>query len=109
MHPKRTAITIIVAATLLGATTAALAQSTTLTDQQRKTIYGTLIKDKNSLSATPGFNASPGSELPSSVLLTPFPKAITDEKVQQFQFAVTGRQVVVADPKTRRIISVIGE
>jgi hypothetical protein len=106
MHFLRIAI---IATALLGATTAALAQATTLTDQQRKTIYNTLVKDKDALSATPGFNASPGSELPSSVLLNPMPKSINDEKVQQYQFAVTGRQVVVADPKTRRIISVIGE
>jgi Protein of unknown function (DUF1236) len=97
----------------IGVTVAALlslssiAAADDLTAQQRKQIYDTVVKDHMMPGSPPGFDASKGSELPSSVLLNNFPNSIDDPKVQSYGFAVTGNEVVVADPKTRKIIDVI--
>jgi hypothetical protein len=85
----------------------AIAAAEELTADQRKQIYDNVIKDHQMPGSPPGFDASKGSELPGSVLLNNFPRAVDDPKVQQYGFAVTGDQVVVADPKTRKIIDVI--
>jgi Protein of unknown function (DUF1236) len=89
--------------------TSSIAHADDLTDQQRKAIYDAIVKDKSSPSRPPGFNASTGSEVPASVQLNEMPSVIDDPKLRQYHFSVSGKQVVVADPKTRKIISVIGE
>jgi hypothetical protein len=94
-------------AALLGASSIAAADD--FTAQQRKNIYDTIVKDQSSPSRAPGFIASTGSTLPDSVQLNEFPSAIDDPAVRKYQYALTGKQVVVADPKSRKIISVIGQ
>jgi Protein of unknown function (DUF1236) len=97
----------LVAAFLLS--TSSLATADDLTDQQRKAIYDAIVKDKSSPSRPPAYNASKGSEVPASVQLNELPSAIDDPKLRGYHYSVSGKQVVVADPKTRKIISVIGE
>jgi hypothetical protein len=97
-------IGFMAAATVMAAS---LAMADELTSQQQQQIYKSIINDKNSVDRPPAFNASKGSELPSSVQLNTFPDAVNDPAVRQYQYVVTGKQVIVADPSTRKIISVI--
>ena len=78
-----------------------------LTPQQEQTIYDNILKGHLTSSAPPGFDAAKGNELPSSVLTNPFPSSMDDSGIQRYEYAVTGDEVVVADPKTRRIVGVI--
>jgi hypothetical protein len=79
-----------------------------LTDQQKQTIWQTLSRARSE--KTPSdFKATVGSDVPRTVRLHVFTRALTNKvpATRGKEYAKLQNQVVVVDPKTRKIIGTV--
>ncbi|HEY2526581.1 MAG TPA: DUF1236 domain-containing protein [Xanthobacteraceae bacterium] len=79
-----------------------------LTDQQKQTIWQTLSRARSE-KAPSSFKATVGSDVPRTVRLHVFTRALTNKvpATRGYEYAKLQNQVVVVDPKTRRIIGTV--
>ena len=112
---------IAAAVVLFTQVTAAQAQSTNpgqdaanlprieLTDAQKQTIFTSVTNQNFKNSAPPDFQPIVGAVVPSSIPLEDMPKTIVElaPRTDGFQLARVVNQVVIVDPKSRRVVEVI--
>jgi hypothetical protein len=84
-----------------------------LTAAQKQTIYQSVTNQPDAKKSTvpDTFRAAPGANVPASVTLTPMPKTIVQliPRSEDFQVALVSNQVLIVQPKGRRIVEVIRE
>jgi hypothetical protein len=98
---------MLCAAGVLASVSASMAQAE-LTDEQRTNAYKSIVREKTpEPHRPPGFNISVGDRLPSSVLPNEFPNSVEDKAIQRYQYIAVNNQVVLIDPKTRKIVEVL--
>lgn len=81
-----------------------------LNDAQKQTIYQSITNQQDKTSSAPDtFRAAPGANVPDSVKLSPMPKTIVDlaPQTKDFQVGLVANQVLIVEPKGRRIVEVI--
>jgi Protein of unknown function (DUF1236) len=81
-----------------------------LTQAQKQTIYQSVTSQKDKTSSAPDtFRAAVGANVPDSVKLAPMPKTIVDlmPQIKDFEFGLVANQVLIVDPKSRRVVEVI--
>lgn len=80
-----------------------------LSAAQKQTIY-TSARNSNFKNETPpNFQPLVGVVVPETVALQPMPKTVAElaPQTRDFQLAVVSNQVVIVDPKGRRVVEVI--
>jgi hypothetical protein len=83
-----------------------------LTTAQRELIYASVSKQTHkSTAAPPVFNATVGGTVPPSIELSPLPETIVAvvPQVQGHACAFIASQVLLVEPKARRIVEIIGK
>jgi hypothetical protein len=81
-----------------------------LTPAQKQTIYQSIISQQDKTSSAPDtFRAAVGADVPDSVKLAPMPKTIVDlvPQTKDYVFGLVAKQVLIVDPKSRRVVEVI--
>ena len=80
-----------------------------LTDAQKQTIFTSVTNQNFKNSAPPDFQPIVGAVVPPSIELEDMPKTIVQlaPRTEGFQLARVVNQVVIVDPKTRRVVEVI--
>ncbi len=82
-----------------------------LSAEQKQTIYQSLTNqpDAKKNTAPDTFRAAPGANVPNSVTLEPMPKTIVQliPQTQDYQVAIVSNQVLIVEPKGRRVVEVI--
>jgi hypothetical protein len=79
-----------------------------LTEEQRTAAYKSVIREKTPEPHRPsGFNIILGQPLPSSVPTNEFPASVDDKAIRQYQYVAVDNQVVLIDPKTRKMVEVL--
>lgn len=120
MHRRLPAM--MLAATLaVGAVGGATAQTATqdaatgprieLSDAQRHTIYQSVSRTQKNHAAPTGFRVSIGATVPPGVDIAPMPDTLVTlmPDAKPFAVAMIEKQVVLVDPSTRRVATVITE
>jgi hypothetical protein len=76
---------------------------------QKQTIYTSVRNLNMKNEAPPNFQPIVGAVVPTEVKLEPMPQTIGEltPRVKDFQVALIANQVVIADPKGRRVVEVI--
>lgn len=79
-----------------------------LTDQQKQTIWQTLSRARSE-KAPSDFKAAVGSDVPRTVRLHVFTRALTNKvpATRGYEYAKLQNEVVVVDPKTRKVIDTV--
>jgi hypothetical protein len=83
-----------------------------LTAAQKQTIYQSITNQQDKKSSAPDtFRAAVGADVPDTVKLAPMPKTIVDlvPQTKDFAFGLVANQVLIVDPKSRRVVEVITE
>jgi len=90
---------------------AAIGPPIKLSPAQRLMIYQSVSRTQNNQPTSPGFRVSIGATLPTGVISAPMPDTlkVLIPQTKAFETAVVDKQVVVLDPRTRRVAAVIVE
>jgi hypothetical protein len=82
-----------------------------LTSDQKHTIYLSISNLKQREAEPPTFRAAVGAAVPPSITLQPLPKTIVDlmPPVKDLEYAMVANQVILVDPKSKRVVEVINE
>ena len=80
-----------------------------LTPAQKQTIYSSARNLNMKNDTPPNFQPIVGATIPSSVTLQPMSKTISElmPKTDNYEIGMVANQVVIADPKSRKVIEVI--
>ena len=81
-----------------------------LSEAQRQAIYQSIsTRQAKKDTAPPGFRPAVGAQVPASIELEPFPKAVTElvPKTADYQYAFVANQVLIVDPRSRTVIELI--
>lgn len=90
------------------AASAAGEEQISLNDQQRQTIWQTLSKARAE-TAPSDFQASVGADVPRSMRLHSFSRALTDQvpAMRGYEYAKLQNRVLIVNPRTRKIIDTV--
>ncbi|RKE68345.1 DUF1236 domain-containing protein [Pseudorhodoplanes sinuspersici] len=82
-----------------------------LTDAQKQAILISVTNQNFKNEAPPNFQPVVGAVVPENVVLEDMPKTIIElaPKVEAFRLARVINQVVIVDPRTRRVVDVIAK
>lgn len=82
-----------------------------LSDAQRHTIYQSVSRTQKNHAAPTGFRVSVGATLPPGVDVAPMPDTLVTlmPEAKPYAVAMIEKQVVLIDPSTRRVATVITE
>jgi hypothetical protein len=80
-----------------------------LSRTQRNEIYQDLTNQPKE--SEPGFSPRVGEQVPSDLQLKPLPHSVTGQvpEVGSYQYAMLGRQVLIVDPDSKRIVDIVTE
>jgi hypothetical protein len=76
---------------------------------QRNEIYQDLTNQPKE--SAPGFSPRVGEQVPSDLQLKPLPHSVTRQvrEVGSYQYAMLGRQVLIVDPDSKKIVDIVTE
>ena len=103
---------LLAAAVLLGSVSYGHAQVSAtieLSPEQRSTIYRGVTRERVRVAPPADFRFSRGIEVPESVELYDVPATVEVPAVRRYRYTVIDNQVVLVDPRTRRIVEIIRE
>jgi hypothetical protein len=78
-----------------------------LTPEQERTIYGTAVAAPLPPAPPGDFRIALGSDVPLSIDLQEIPAAIEVPAVRGLRYLVVNRQVVLVDPRSRKVVRII--
>jgi hypothetical protein len=80
-----------------------------LSSEQKQLIYQSVDAMHKNNAAPPGFRAAVGATVPTGIELQPVPSAVADvvPEVKATDVAMIEKQVVVVDPKSRKVLAVV--
>ena len=81
-----------------------------LTTAQRAEIWQRL-GNQQATNAPPGFQPKVGAAVPASVQLKTLPSSVSNQvpQVQSYDYAMVQSQLLIVDPATKKIVSIITE
>jgi hypothetical protein len=87
----------------------ALGSALELSAPQKATIYQSVSKTQKNNAAPTGFRASVGATVPAAIELAAMPPTIEElmPQTRGLQVAMVEKQVMLVDPKTKQVLSVI--
>ncbi len=97
------------AAAAAGSMTKSENASLQLTATQRHELYRDITKEKMSQAAPTQFTARVGKVVPSSIKLDPMPASATKQvpETKSYDYAMLGKEVILVDPSSKKIASII--
>ena len=89
----------------------AAAPALELSGAQKSTIYQSISKTQKNNAAPTGFRASVGAAVPPGIELVAVPSTIAQliPQTKDLEVAMVEKQVVLVDPKSKQVLSVIAE
>jgi hypothetical protein len=80
-----------------------------LSTAQRQTIYQSVSATQKNNPAPTGFRAAIGAQVPDGILLQPISTTLATliPETAQYDVAMVEKQVVLVDPKARRVVAVV--
>jgi hypothetical protein len=112
-------IVALAVATLIAPAMAAVAQTPAadsaagpaleLSAAQKQTIYQSVSSTQKNNPAPPGFRATIGAQVPDAIELQPVSKTLASliPETADHEVAMVEKQVVLVDPKTKRVVTVV--
>jgi hypothetical protein len=82
-----------------------------LNKDQRHTIYSSISKMPEKQTAPPTFLPQVGAVVPESINLKPLPDTLVGlvPRLENYRYALVANQVMLVDPKSKRVVDVIVE
>jgi shikimate kinase len=86
-------------------------RTSALSAEQKQLIYQSVSAMHKNSAAPAGFRVAVGSDVPSAIELQPMPAAVITviPQVKDTNVAMIEKQVVVVDPKSRKVLAVLTE
>jgi hypothetical protein len=78
-----------------------------LTPEQERTIYGTAVAAPLPRAPPGDFRLALGADVPLAIDLQEIPAAIEVPAVRGLRYLVVNRQVVLVDPRSRKVVKII--
>jgi len=97
-------------AALLLAASAALAQTWEITPDEERVVYTTIYQNRSTVGAAPAreIDVRVGATIPADVELYDVPATVTYAPARQYRYVLDGNRVVFVEPRSRRVVRVIG-
>jgi hypothetical protein len=82
-----------------------------LSPAQKQTIYQSITATQKNNPAPTGFRAAVGAEVPETISLAPIPKTLANliPTTAEYEVAMVEKQVVLVDPRSRRVVAVVAQ
>jgi hypothetical protein len=82
-----------------------------LSAAQKQTIYQSVSTTQKNNPAPPGFRATIGAQVPDAIELQPISKTLASliPQTADHDVAMVEKQVVLVDPKTKRVVAVVSQ